>query len=199
MLLRRWTVEDAEGLGQAIAESMDHLRPWMAWISQEPEPIERRRARISEWERDWADGGDVVLGAFLSDRIAGGCGLHRRIADDGVEIGYWIHAGFTRQGLAAEVARLLTHAALARPEISHVEIHHDKANIASAGIPRKLGFQFLGEQRDEPEAPADLGIELRWRMDKQVWTTREDLRWRADAQVKAIAAAVRPGIGRGTP
>jgi RimJ/RimL family protein N-acetyltransferase len=104
---------------------------------------------------------------FLADRVVGGCGLHRRIAPDGLEIGYWIHSSFVRGGLATEVARLLTNAALARREITHVEIHHDRANVASAGIPRKLGFQFIGERRDEPAAPADLGIECRWRMDKR--------------------------------
>jgi hypothetical protein len=46
LVLRRWEVSDAEALGEAIAQSIDHLRPWMAWVAQEPEPIERRRARI---------------------------------------------------------------------------------------------------------------------------------------------------------
>jgi ribosomal-protein-serine acetyltransferase len=172
LVLRRWIVADAETLGQAIAESMDHLRPWMPWIAFEPETIERRRERIVQWERDWAEGGDIVMGIFVSDRIAGGCGLHRRIAPDGLEIGYWIHPDFIRQGLATNAVRLLADAALARPEISHVEIHHDKANVASQRIPHKLGFQFLDEARDEPEAPAELGIECRWRMDKATWKHR---------------------------
>lgn len=169
LLLRRWTVDDAEALAQAVAESIEHLRPWMAWISQEPTPLPQRSAMIEEWERDWAAGGGVVLGVFLAQRIVGSCGLHRRIAHDGLEIGYWIHPDFTRRGLATKVSWLLTDAALALPDISHVEIHHDKANVASAGVPRKLGFQFLGEGRGEPEAPGDLGIEWRWRMNKAVW------------------------------
>jgi ribosomal-protein-serine acetyltransferase len=74
--------------------------------------------------------------------------------------------------LATEAARLLTDAALALPDISHVEIHHDKANAASAGVPRKLGFDPLGEEPDEPEAPADSGIECRWRMDEGAWAIR---------------------------
>lgn len=171
-MLRRWTPKDAEALGQTVTESIDHLRPWMGWIAQEPTSIEERRTRLKEWERDWSRGGDVVLGVFLLDRVVGSCGLHRRIAPDGLEIGYWIHPCFTRRGLATRAAWLLTDAALARPDISHVEIHHDKANVASAGVPRKLGFQFVGEERDEPEAPADLGIEWRWRMNEQIWQAR---------------------------
>ena len=35
LLLRRWTVDDADALGQAIAESVEHLRPWMGWVAED--------------------------------------------------------------------------------------------------------------------------------------------------------------------
>lgn len=170
LLLRRWVPADAEALGRAVAESADHLRPWMAWIADEPVALESRRARIAEWEHDWSQGGDVVLGVFVEHgRVAGGCGLHHRIGPGGLEIGYWIHPAFLRRGLATRTARMLTDAALSLPGIARVEIHHDKANQASAGVPRKLGYEWLGESPDEPEAPADLGIEWRWRITKEGW------------------------------
>ncbi|HEV3128979.1 MAG TPA: GNAT family N-acetyltransferase [Solirubrobacteraceae bacterium] len=167
ILLRRWTPADGEGLNRAVAESADHLRPWMAWIAQEPISIAQRQSLIDEWNRQWASGGDAYLGVFLDGRIVGGCGLHRRIAPDGLEIGYWIHCGLVRRGLGTNVACLLVKAALAVPGISHVEIHHDRANVASSGIPRKLGFRLLAEEPDEPEAPAEVGIECRWRLEKK--------------------------------
>jgi RimJ/RimL family protein N-acetyltransferase len=169
LVLRRWVPADAEVLGRAVTESAEHLRPWMAWIAEEPLALERRRARLAEWEEEWSQGGDVLLGIFLDGQAAGGCGLHRRIGAGGLEIGYWIHPSFLRRGLATGAARLLTGAAFALPGINRVEIHHDKANHASAGVPRKLGFEWLGESPDVPEAPADLGIEWRWRMAKHAW------------------------------
>jgi RimJ/RimL family protein N-acetyltransferase len=173
LLLRRWRPADAEALARAVAQSADHLRPWMAWIAEEPLPIERRRARIDEWERAWSGGGDVIMGAFVEQgRVVGGGGLHHRIGAGGLEIGYWIHPEFLRRGLATRVARMLTDAAFSVPGIARVEIHHDKANVPSAGVPRKLGFEWLGESPDEPEAPADLGIEWRWRMEKEAWGKR---------------------------
>ena len=39
-------------------------------------------------------------------------------------------------------------------------------------MPRKLGFEWLGESRDTPEAPADLGIEWRWAMEQKAWRKR---------------------------
>jgi ribosomal-protein-serine acetyltransferase len=144
LVLRRWLASDAGQLGQAILESAVHLRPWMAWIAEEPLPLHCRIAMINEWERDWAQGGDVVLGVFLAGRIAGGCGLHRRIGADGLEIGYWTHTAFLRRGVGTRVARVLTDAGLAVPGITRVEIHYDKANQASAGIPRGRGARRAG-------------------------------------------------------
>jgi len=175
LLLRRWAVTDAEMLGRAVSESLEHLRPWMPWIAQEPIALEPRTELIRGWENDWKLGGDVYLGVFLAQQVAGSCGLHRRIAPDGLEIGYWIHPAFLRRGLATEVARLLTTAGLSVPGISHVEIHHDKANRASAGIPQGLNYELVAEVPDEPIAAAEIGIACHWRMTHDEWipgTTR---------------------------
>jgi RimJ/RimL family protein N-acetyltransferase len=169
LVLRRWTAADAGGLNRAIAQSIEHLRPWMAWIRQEPVPLSSRIAMMELWEHEWRLGGDALLGVFLNDRIVGGCGLHRRLGPGGLELGYWIHAGFLRRGFATAVARALTGSAFGVPGIEFAEIHHDKANVASSGVPRKLGFELLGEFEDHAEAPAELGIECRWRIEKRNW------------------------------
>jgi hypothetical protein len=48
VLLRRWVVDDAEALSRAIAESQDHLRPWMDWMAHEPKTLEQRRTMLVE-------------------------------------------------------------------------------------------------------------------------------------------------------
>lgn len=169
LVVRHWLPEDAEALSVAIAESREHLQPWMAWIGEEPLTVDERQARLSGFERDRRRGGDAVLGVFLDRRVVGGCGLHRRIAPDGLELGYWLHPQFTGRGLATAAARLLTDAALALPYITHVEVHHDKANVASAAVPRRLGFQLLGEVEDQIGAPSEIGVEWQWRMDGGHW------------------------------
>ncbi len=143
LVLRCWTVDDAEALATAITESLEHLRPWMPWAAFEPLPIEERRALITRWDQEWEAGGDVVLGVFLDGTPIGGTGLHRRIGPDGLEIGYWIHADHTRQGYATEVAAALTDLAFTVDGITRVEIHHDQANVASQGVPRTLGYEYV--------------------------------------------------------
>jgi ribosomal-protein-serine acetyltransferase len=170
LVLRRWIVDDAEALSRAVSESLEQLRPWMPWVSSEPLAPDGRKALIAEWENEWRGGGDIYMGAFLDGRIAGGCGLHHRIGPGGLEIGYWTHPEFLRRGVATTAARLLTGAALAFPGISHVEIRHDKMNSASGGVPRKLGYRFIGEIPHEPVAPAEAGVSYRWLMTATEWT-----------------------------
>lgn len=169
LVLRRWRIEDAPRLAQAVGESLEHLRPWMPWVTQEPMALAERRKNITSWEQDWRAGGDLVMGVFVDGAVAGGCGLHHRIGPDGLEIGYWIHPAFLRRGIATAAARLLTNAAFHQPEIARVEIHHDKANIASAGVPRKLGFRLVREVPDEPEAPSEIGISCEWQTTRAEW------------------------------
>jgi ribosomal-protein-serine acetyltransferase len=169
ILLRLWRVDDAERQEQAIIESAEHLRPWMAWMAQEPQTFLQRRAMLARWQRIWADGGDAFYAVLVDQGVAGSCGLHRRLGPESLEIGYWIHASFVRRGLASKVAALLTDAAFALPGITRVEIHHDKANVASAGVPRRLGYRLVGEQQDEATAPADTGTECVWRMEHGEW------------------------------
>ncbi len=169
LVLRRWVTADAPRLAQAVGESLEHLRPWMPWVAQEPVPLAERHQRIATWEQDWRAGGDLVMGVFVDGAVAGGCGLHHRIGPKGLEIGYWIHPAFLRQGIATAAARLLTNAALHQAEITRVEIHHDKANVASAGVPLKLGFRLMREVPDEPEAPGEIGISCEWQVRRAEW------------------------------
>lgn len=162
LVVRRWVVGDAEALHAVLAESASHLRPWVRWVDAEDTSIERRRTSIAESES--RDGGPVLLGIFVGERIAGGCSVAVHTEAPGiVEIGYWLHPAFRGHGLATRAARLLTTAALAEPGVSAVEIRHDKANVASGGVPRRLGYVLVGEAPNRAPAPADSGTDLVWR------------------------------------
>ena len=169
LTLRQWADTDAIRLGVAVTSSLDHLRPWMPWVASEPLTNSQRVELINKWHADWEQGGDVVIGAFLDDLVIGSAGLHRRRGPRILEIGYWIHVDHTRNGFATEVAAALTTAAFTVPEIAHVEIHHDKANIASTGIPRRLGYALIEETPDAVTSPGEIGIDCRWSMNRQDW------------------------------
>ncbi len=163
LLLRRLRVRDAEALATAVNESLEHLRPWMPWVVHEPLSLRARRTMLAGRDREWHDGEDVMLGIIVGGRFAGACGLHRRIAPDGLEIGYWVHSACLRRGIATQATRLLTTAALAQPGITHVEIHTDVANLASAAVALRCGYELVSETPRPPRAPGESGTELCWR------------------------------------
>src|SRR6266705_2972535 len=100
------------------------------------------------------------------ERVAAGpLVLHRRLADETVEIGYWTVAARTRRGYATAAAQALTQVALALPGTRRAEIHCDEANTASAGIPRKLGYRLDRVEAHEREAPGERGRRMIWGWD----------------------------------
>ena len=92
----------------AVGESLEHLRPWMPWIALEPTTLKDREKLLAQWDRDWAKGIQYSFGMFRAGRVVGGAGLMRRIAEDGLEIGYWVHPEFTGRGFATRAAETLT-------------------------------------------------------------------------------------------
>lgn len=169
--LRAWQRDDAAALAAAVERNLEHLRPWMPWIAQEPLTLEERAALIDGWAATRAVGGEVVYGMFLDGAVVGGTGLHRRRGPHGLEIGYWVDREHTGRGLATEAARALTSTALSIPGITFVEIHHDRANVPSRRVPERLGYRCLGETPDEITAPGEVGIDCGWRMDAADWRT----------------------------
>jgi RimJ/RimL family protein N-acetyltransferase len=172
LTVRRWAADDAAALVAAVAASREHLRPWMPWASGVQDTAEQRRGRIERWNHAWRAGGDAVYGIFVAGRVAGGCGLHRRLGPDGLEMGYWLHVDFTGRGVMTVAATLLTEAAFTVPEVELVEIHHDAANEPSGGVPRRLGYTLVEQVVREPQTPAELGVELRWRITRTQWAQR---------------------------
>jgi RimJ/RimL family protein N-acetyltransferase len=162
LIVRPWRADDAEELSVAIEASLDELRPWMPWAADEPRTLAEREAWIE------ASGADVLGILAADDRTAlGGTGLHRRVGEGGIEIGYWVRSGHTGKGIATCVAAALTRYAFSLPDIDRVEIHCDQANGASAAVPRKLGFTLISVEPDGIAAPGETGQSMTWRLTRE--------------------------------
>lgn len=170
--LRRWHHDEAGALAAAVAASVEHLRPWMPWISFEPLTRAERVQLIEGWTREWEDGGSVVFGVYLDNEVVGGSGLHRRSGPGTLDIGYWIHVDHVRHGYATELTTALTSAAFAIDGIEVVHVQTDEANEASASVPAKLGFSRSRINVRAPAAPGESGREIDWTMTPDVWAAR---------------------------
>lgn len=159
LVLRRRTVADAPAVNAAVVRNLDHLRPWMAWATTEPTPAQTAES-AALGKLAWDSGTDflyVVAAEGQFDSVLGMFGLHGRIGPGALEIGYWVDQAHTGRSIATHGAAALTAAALALPGISRVEIHCDEANLASAAVPRKLGYRLDRVEDSEITAPAETG------------------------------------------
>jgi len=146
LVLRRWRKTDAAVLKATLDANLAHLQAWLPWAMAEPSPLEVIEERLDLFARQFDHGEQWLLAIWsrASDELLGGIGLHPRIGEDGLEIGYWLQAGATGQGYVTEAADALTRLALQQPGIFRVQIRCDPENVASAAVPRRLGYRQLG-------------------------------------------------------
>ncbi len=155
VIVRPYHREDAQALYEAVAESRDHLRPWLPFadehqsveesldwiIHQEANWLLREVLSLSVWER--------VSGSFL-----GGTGVHiHNWETRSFETGYWLRASATGRGYMTEATRLVTDYLFNELAATRVEIRCDERNLASAAIARRLGYFQEGRLRNHGPAP----------------------------------------------
>jgi RimJ/RimL family protein N-acetyltransferase len=149
LVIRCYNPSDAPLLAESVTESLEHLRPWMPWVYNEPEPIEEKIRRLKLFRGNFDLGQNFTYGIFNLEetKLMGGTGLHTRLGENELEIGYWIHKDHINQGLVTESTAALIRVAFEIIHVHRLEIHCDPENFASAAVPRKLGFTHEGTLR----------------------------------------------------
>jgi len=164
LVVRCYQPSDARLLAESVSESTEHLKPWMPWAHDEPEPFVEKEKRLVRFRGMFDLCENYVYGIFNKEetKLIGGTGLHPRLGDNELEIGYWIHKDYVRRGLVTESTAALIKVAFEIIHIHRIEIHCDPVNIASASVARKLGFTHEGTLR------AKTPFLDRWR-DTMIW------------------------------
>ncbi len=162
VILRRYREDDLDAVVAAVTESLDHLRPWMPWAANYSR--ESAEEFLASSNQSWDDGTVYNYAITTAGALAGGVGLMARIGPGGLEIGYWVHQAYTRRGLATAAAAALVEQAFRLPGVERVEIVHDELNVASGGVPRKLGFAEVGRRPLDPPPLAGTGVGVVWRL-----------------------------------
>ena len=173
LVIRCWEPEDAPLLKDAVDRSIDHLRPWMPWTPDEPEPLDMVYERLRTFRATYDRDENLIMGVLdpAEERVLGGTGLHPSDGNEGREIGYWIALDAIGKGYATELTAVLTRVAFAALDVDRVVIRVDPVNERSDRVPEKLGFAKEATLRRR--LPQKQGSELR---DVNIWTMfRSDL------------------------
>jgi RimJ/RimL family protein N-acetyltransferase len=165
LILRCWHPRDAGPLKAAIDDNLQHLSG-MPWIRAEPQTLDEKIAVLRGFRARMDRGEDLIYGIFDGDdaTVLGAAGLHPRVGPGAAEIGYWIHRERIGRGLATETAAALTRVAFEIEKLRRVEIHCGSANLASAGVARKLGYTHEATLRRRQLTPEESP------RDTMIWT-----------------------------
>ncbi|GGU60171.1 GNAT family N-acetyltransferase [Lentzea flava] len=163
MRLRRVSDADAAELLRVVTESLAHLRPWMSWATDDYDESSVA-GFLANSKEGWAAGRLFNHAITVDGAIVGVAGADR--TGDSVEIGYWLHPAHVGRGHATAAAAELVEFAFALDGVRRVQIWHDEANVASSGVPRRLGFTEV-DRRTPPREPAfgnESGVDVVWEL-----------------------------------
>ncbi len=155
VIVRPYRESDAQDVYEAIAESRDHLRPWMPFADAH-QTVEETRDWIIHEMAKWLIRENLTVGVWeaSTNRYLGGSGLHPRDWHIGYfEIGYWLRVSATGHGYMTDAVQLLIDCAFTSLTAQRVEIRCDERNTHSAAIPRRLGFVQEACLRNDTRAP----------------------------------------------
>ena len=140
-------------MAAAIADSIDHLKPWMPWAQAVPSP-DSAELVMRRMQADFILRRDLVFQIYartaLGERgaLLGGTGLHRiDWALRRFEIGFWIRASAEGQGYVSEAVQAMVSLAFDQLAARRVEIRMDARNIRSRAVAERCGFDFEGVLR----------------------------------------------------
>jgi RimJ/RimL family protein N-acetyltransferase len=149
-VLRPWRADDATALLPVLEANVAHLGPWIPGRVSTPVPLPELAERLEGFGNDFAAAREWRYGMFGTDgtTVLGEAGIYPRAANGRVpyatathlELGYWLRADATGQGLVTDAMKILLDVIAELDHVSHVEIRCDERNVSSAAIPQRLGF-----------------------------------------------------------
>ena len=147
LLLRPPCIADSSIVNAGIKESFHQLNKWMPW-AQQPQSLEDTELFVRQSVANWIvqKNEEPWLPIFIFDRTTqefiGATGYHHLQWDvPCLEMGYWIRASKSGNGLMTEAVNALTRYAFEELRVRRVAITCDAQNIPSQKIALRLGFR----------------------------------------------------------
>jgi RimJ/RimL family protein N-acetyltransferase len=161
----------AKDLVEAITRSLPELARWFPW-AQTPPDLEEQQARLRAAELAFRAGRDFEFSLVEAStcELVGAARLNPNVGQRRASIGYWVRTDRHHRGYASLAAGALTDAAFRHLEtVTQIAIHMDQANVASAGVPRKLGYVRVDEEERQTLALGHTGQGWVWVMTRARW------------------------------
>lgn len=148
--LRPVSGNDAPGLWPFVTDP--EITRFLAWDPHEK--LQQTVAMVNALQIAQQAGKGFHWGIWVEGQIAGLISLidvkrtHRCWTINSAELAYWIGRPYQGRGLATEAAGCVLDFAFSRLHFNKISLYHAAQNTASGAIPLKLGFRYVGEQRE---------------------------------------------------
>lgn len=158
LLVREFTLDDAQQLFDAIVTDRETLAPWVPWARKDHHELHQSMAYITRQiescrRLDTTRGLGVGVFEPSTGRLIGGTGFHDvQASTASCEVGYWMASsergkGYTPEGCAHFVSWLFTPQDQGGMGFTRIRLYCSSQNTASCRVPEKLGFIAEVRQR----------------------------------------------------
>lgn len=147
LTLRTFREEDAESVQQLLSINKPHMTPWIPWAKNEPQSVETKKLQIKEWKESFNQNKKYIYGVYEhnSARLIGMMFMFTRRGNGSLEVGYIIDYRKYGKGYATEASEALTYLGF-EVGAKKMLIYCDQANIASARIPKRIGYTHTSSE-----------------------------------------------------
>lgn len=144
ILLRPFRFTDAAPLYHAVHESLDDLKPWMSWATDQYNELTAREY-ITIARARWDEHTFYAFAITRGEEILGGCTLSSlHPIYHFCNLGYWVRTSCRGHGIAGRAARLVSRFAFEQLGLIRVEIVIAVGNHASLRVAKKLNAHDEG-------------------------------------------------------
>ena len=148
LILRCWDPADTTALAGIIAESLEHLRPFVEWAQNEPRPFGEKLAEVRKWRAEF-DLDYMWHYAVLTaedERLIGALMMARR-GPDVAETGGWVTVSALGHGYFPEATAAAMRAGFEVMELTRIQATNLPTNEKLLRATADLGFTQEGQMR----------------------------------------------------
>jgi len=145
VVIRTYTLDDAQALFDLIDGNRDHLRPWMIW-EQTTKSVDDTRTFIQSCLDAPVD--IEGNGIFVDGDLAGGIGMEIDTLSNSGEIGYWLATPCEGRGIITRACERFFDMAFDELGLHRMELQAASGNTRSRAVAARLGMSEEGVARD---------------------------------------------------
>jgi len=145
VVVRSYTIDDAQALFDLIDANRDHLRPWMIWEHTTKTVDDTRTFIQSCLDEPVSIEGN---GIWVGGELGGGIGLSIDTLANSGEIGYWLAERYVGRGIVTRACERFFDMAFDELGLHRMELQAASGNVRSRAVAGRLGMSEEGVARD---------------------------------------------------